>query len=76
MMECWNSGIMGSGIMQCWVDGKICFNGKIKKGYLPFNPPQADQYTTIPLFHGRGQNAGLKKYPIFSLSYRNSEMFN
>jgi hypothetical protein len=24
MMENWNSGIMGSGIMQYWVDGKIC----------------------------------------------------
>jgi hypothetical protein len=21
MMEYWNSGIMGSGIMQCWIDG-------------------------------------------------------
>jgi hypothetical protein len=29
MMECWNSGIMGSGIMQCWVDGKIWVYDKI-----------------------------------------------
>jgi len=66
MMECWNSGIMGSGIMQCWVDGKICvdekvkkpgpenqvFNIRIKNGFLPLKP--TFQYSTIPLFHGRG----------------------
>jgi hypothetical protein len=21
MLECWNSGIMGSGVMQCWING-------------------------------------------------------
>jgi hypothetical protein len=33
MLECWNSGIMGSGIMQCWVDGKNCVDDKTKNGY-------------------------------------------
>jgi hypothetical protein len=60
-MECWNSGIIGSGIVQCWVDGNMGVVDKIKSGYLPFNPPLADQYSTIPLFHSQGQNAGLKK---------------
>jgi len=32
MMACWNIGIMGSGIMQCWVNGKICAEDKIKNG--------------------------------------------
>jgi len=31
-LECWNNGIMGSGIMQYWVNGKICFDDKIKNG--------------------------------------------
>jgi len=32
MLECWNIGIMGSGIMQFWVNGKICVEDKIKNG--------------------------------------------
>jgi hypothetical protein len=32
MVECWNNGIMGSGIMQYWVNGKICVDDKIKNG--------------------------------------------
>jgi hypothetical protein len=32
MVECWNSVIMGSGIMQYWVNGKICIDDKIKTG--------------------------------------------
>jgi hypothetical protein len=32
MLECWNNGIMGSGIMQYWVNGKICVEDKIKNG--------------------------------------------
>jgi hypothetical protein len=31
-LECWNNGIMGSGIMRCWVNGKICVDDKIKNG--------------------------------------------
>jgi hypothetical protein len=44
MMEYWNNEIMGSGIMQCWVDDKICIDDKIKM----------DNYllkTNIPIFH-------------------------
>jgi len=29
-LEWWNAGIMGSGIMQYWVNGKICVDDKIK----------------------------------------------
>ncbi|PLX52561.1 MAG: hypothetical protein C0611_07840 [Desulfobacteraceae bacterium] len=32
MLECWNNGIMGSGIMQFGVNGKICVEDKIKNG--------------------------------------------
>ena len=32
MMECWNNGIMGSGIMQCWVNGGVCADDKTKNG--------------------------------------------
>ncbi|RZB38182.1 MAG: general secretion pathway protein A [Desulfobacteraceae bacterium Eth-SRB2] len=32
MVECWNIGIMGSGIIQYWVNGKICVEDKIKNG--------------------------------------------
>ena len=31
-LECWNNGIMGSGIMQFGVNGKICVEDKIKNG--------------------------------------------
>jgi len=30
MMEWWNNGTMGFGIMQCWVNGKIYVEDKIK----------------------------------------------
>jgi hypothetical protein len=32
MMEFWKGGIMGSVIMQCWVNGRICVDDKIKNG--------------------------------------------
>jgi hypothetical protein len=46
MMEYWNSGIMGSGIMQCWVDGPATdgIDGKIKMAYILLK-------TNIPAFH-------------------------
>jgi len=31
-LECWNNGIMGSGLMQYWINGKICDANKIKNG--------------------------------------------
>jgi hypothetical protein len=47
MMECWNSGRMGLGMMQCWVDGKIFVDGKIKNEYLPYK----NQHSSTPPFH-------------------------
>jgi hypothetical protein len=44
MLECWNSGIMGSGIMQCWINGKIHINDKIKMANILLK-------TNIPSFH-------------------------
>jgi hypothetical protein len=43
-MECWNNGIMGSGIMQYWVNGKICVHDRIKTGEYPSK-------TNLPAFH-------------------------
>jgi hypothetical protein len=31
-LEWWNIGLMGSGIMQFWVNGKNCVDDKIKNG--------------------------------------------
>jgi hypothetical protein len=31
-LECWNIGIMGSWIMQFWIEGKICVEDKTKNG--------------------------------------------
>jgi hypothetical protein len=46
-LEWWNTGIMGSGIMQYWVNGKICVDDKIKNGKYPF----INQPSSIPLCH-------------------------
>jgi hypothetical protein len=46
-MECWNNGIMGSGIMQYWVNSKIRVDDKIQNGEYPFK----NQPSSIPLFH-------------------------
>ncbi len=40
MMEYWNSGIMGFGIMQCWINGPA--TGGIDD---KINPPSADHYS-------------------------------
>jgi hypothetical protein len=50
MMEQWNSGIMGSGIMQCWINGPATggVNDKIKMANTLMNPPAADHNTIIP----------------------------
>jgi len=46
MMENWNSGKMGSGIMQCWVNGPATdgIGDKIKMAYILLE-------TNIPTFH-------------------------
>jgi len=46
MMECWNNGIIRSGIMQYWVNGEICVDDKIKNGWYPFK----NQPSSIPSF--------------------------
>jgi hypothetical protein len=54
-MEYWKSGIMDSGIMQCWINGPATDGIDDKKnGFYPFDPP-ADQRSTIPLFHFQGK---------------------
>jgi len=50
---------MGSGIMQYWVNGKICVDDKIKNGKYPF----INQPSSIPLFH----------YSIFEASVQASK---
>jgi len=49
MLECWNSGIMGSGILQCWINGPSTggIDDKIKMVKHPFE----HQYSIVPLFH-------------------------
>jgi hypothetical protein len=47
MLKYWNNRIMGSGIMQFWVNGKICVEDKIKNGQYPFK----NQPSSIPVFH-------------------------
>jgi hypothetical protein len=46
MMEQWNSGVMGSGIMQCWINGPATggIDDKIKMAIILFK-------TNIPAFH-------------------------
>jgi hypothetical protein len=31
-LECWNIGIKGYGIVDCWVNGKIVLDDEIKNG--------------------------------------------
>jgi hypothetical protein len=74
MMEYWNNGIMGSGIMHCWInvpttDGA---NDKIRMAYILLK-------TNIPAFHHSiipfsGQIRKPKKTFILSMICRNSEM--
>jgi hypothetical protein len=46
MMEQWNSGILGSGIMQCWINGPTTggIDDKIKMAIILLK-------TNIPPFH-------------------------
>jgi hypothetical protein len=55
MMEQWNSGVMGSGIMQCWINGPATggIDDKIKMAVILLKP--IFQRSTIPLFHFRGK---------------------
>jgi hypothetical protein len=60
MMEQWNSGIMVSGIMQCWINGPATggIDGKIKIAIILLK-------TNIPSFHFRGK-FGISKKPTYS----------
>jgi hypothetical protein len=62
--SCRNSGIMGPGILQCWVSGKIFDDGKIKNKSYPFE----NQPSSIPPFQYSLFEASVKaskKCPIF-----------
>jgi hypothetical protein len=50
MMEQWNGGILGSGMMQCWINGPATggIEDKIKMVNILLK-------TNIPLFHFRGK---------------------
>jgi hypothetical protein len=49
MMECWNTGIMGSGMMQCWINGPATggSDDKIKMANIHLK----NQYSIVPPFH-------------------------
>jgi hypothetical protein len=49
MLECWNSGILDSGIMQSWINGPSTggIDDKIKMVKHPFE----NQYSIVPPFH-------------------------
>jgi hypothetical protein len=75
MMEQWNSGIMGSGRMQCWINGPATggIDDKIKmavilwKTNIPAFSPRRRLYepeATIPVFHFR--EFGTPKKPLYS----------
>jgi hypothetical protein len=59
MMEQWNSGVMGSGIMQCWINGPATggIDDKIKMAIILLK-------TNIPAFHYSifGANSEAPKY--------------
>jgi hypothetical protein len=58
-LEWWNAGIMGSGIMQYWVNGKIFVDDKIKNSKYPFK----NQPSNLPIF----------QYSIFKASVQVSK---
>ena len=73
MMEQWNSGVMGSGMMQCWINGPATggIDDKIKMAIILLK-------TNIPAFHHSiipfsGQIRKPQKTSIFSVGCRNSE---
>jgi hypothetical protein len=71
-LEQWNSGIMGSGLMQCWINGPATggIDEKIEMAGILLK-------TNIPTFHYSifGQIRKPKKTSISSVGCRNSETF-
>ena len=76
MLEQWNSGIMGSGMMQCWIDDTATSGSddkiKMVNIHLKTNIPSF-QNSIIPI---SGQIKKSQKTSIFSVDCRNSETFN
>jgi len=73
MMEQWNSGVMGSGIMQFWINGPATggIDDKIKMAVILLK-------TNIPAFHHSivpfsGKIRKPQNISIFSVGCRNSE---
>jgi hypothetical protein len=61
-MEQWNSGVMGYGIMQCWINGPATggIEDKIKMAIILLK----NQYSSVPPFHYSifGANSEAPKY--------------
>jgi hypothetical protein len=49
MLEYWNTGILGSGKMECWVIVKFLLTGIKYKNVIFFK--SSFQYSIIPIFH-------------------------
>jgi hypothetical protein len=67
MMECWNTGKMGSGMMQCWINGPATggSDDKIKM----VNILLKNQYSIVPPFHYsifRANSEGQKNFDSLS----------
>ncbi len=76
MLEYWNTGIMGSGMMQYWINGPATggSDDKIKMTNILLQP-------NIPSLHhsiipSSGQIRKPQKTSVFSVSCRNSEMLD
>jgi hypothetical protein len=72
MIECWNIGKMGIGVLQYWVIDYFRLDLKVRTDKI-FQKP------TIPSFYYSRIEANKhtsKKYILYSACYRNSEMFN
>jgi hypothetical protein len=73
MLEQWSSGIMGSGMMQCWINGPAtsASDDKFKMAniHLKTNIPLF-QYSNIPF---SGKIRKFQKISIFSAGCRNFE---
>jgi len=54
MLEYWNNGKMGFGILQCWAIGSVRFDNQIKLT-KSFQKP-IFHHSAIPLFHYRDIN--------------------
>jgi len=58
MLECWNTGILGSGKMESWVIVRFLLTGIKYRNFIFFK--SSLHYSIIPLFHIRIKNISLK----------------